>query len=43
MERGRIEKELANVCKDVVKVCNTFLKESSLRACVLNPMLIPRR
>lgn len=28
IEKVRIEKELANVCKDVVKVCNTFLQES---------------
>lgn len=42
MERVRIEKELANVCKDVVKVCNTFLQESSLGACVLSPAFIPR-
>jgi len=30
VEKVRIEKELANVCKDVVKVCNTFLQEESL-------------
>ena len=33
MERVRIEKELAKVCKDVVKVCNTFLQESSSGVC----------
>lgn len=43
MERIRIEKELANVCKDVVKVCDTFFPGGTVIRSVLNPVLIRRR